>query len=394
MFKLIPLLPKGRIAMVRSVSGQSLAALSLLLSLFGAVGTHSANAAPAADTLDPAKLTPPTIVGRGPFGEAPSTADSVRLTADEETAAKAAHFKVGVVMQTLDIDWSKLVVQGITDTLKKYDAKLIGVTNPDFQVDKQVAQIGDMIQLHPQAIISIPVDNTATAEAYKNISKAGIKLILMHQVPQGLKYPEDYQAVISPDNQGNGQVAAEILAHYIPKGGTVGIVNYGVDFFTTNERTKRVKEWLKENRPDIKIKQVDFIDVTKVGDVAANFLTANPDVKGLFVVWDAPAMQVISALRGQDKNVPVTTIDLGNEAAIELAERGLIKGIAAQQPYDQGVAEAEAALKVLLGKQVPPWIVLPAVPVLPSNVLEAYKAVFHTAPPSELVAACKEGEAR
>jgi sporulation protein YlmC with PRC-barrel domain len=51
-------------------------------------------------------------------------------------------------------------------------------------------------------------------------------------------------------------------------------------------------------------------------------------------------------------------------------------------------------------KVVVPWgavglvIVLPAVPVLPSNVLEAYKAVFHTAPPSELVAACKEGEAR
>jgi ribose transport system substrate-binding protein len=390
------LIRKGRLtmAMVRStVSRGRIAALTITLSVCGAAGSHSADSA-GANALDPAKLIPPKIVGSGPFGEAPSTTDSVRLTADEEAAAKAAHFKVGVVMQTMDIDWSKLVVQGITDTLKKYDAQLLGVTNANFQVDTQVAQIGDMIQLHPQAIISIPVDNTATAEAYKNVGKAGIKLILMHQVPQGLKYPQDYQAVISPDNQGNGQVAAEMLAHYIAKGGTVGIVNYGVDFFTTNERTKRVKEWIKENRPDIKIKQVDFIDTTKVGDVAANFLTANPDVNGLFVVWDAPAMQVVSALRDQAKNIPVTTIDLGNEAAIELAQGGIIKGIAAQQPYDQGVAEAEAALKVLLGKQVPPWIVLPAVPVLPRNVLEAYQAVFHTAPPAELTAAYKKGEAK
>ena len=110
-------------------------------------------------------------------------------------------------------------------------------------------------------------------------------------------------------------------------------------------RTKRVKEWFKENRPDITLKQADFVDTTKAGDVAANFLTANPDVKGLFVVWDAPAMQVASALRAQALDIPITTIDLGNEAGIELAQCGLVKGIAAQQPYDQGVAEAEAAIQ-------------------------------------------------
>ena len=119
-------------------------------------------------------------------------------------------------------------------------------TNPSFRVDRQVAQIGDMIQLQPDAIISIPVDNTATAEAYKSIAEAGIKLILMHQVPQGLTYPDDYQAVISPDNQGNGQVAAQMLAAHIPQDGVVGIVDFGVDFFTTNERTRRVKSWFAE----------------------------------------------------------------------------------------------------------------------------------------------------
>src|SRR4051812_14893676 len=157
-------------------------------------------------------------------------------------------------MQTMDIDWSKLVVAGITDTLKKYDAELVGVTNPSFQADKQIAQIGDMIQLKPQAIISIPVDNTATAAAYKSISDAGIKLILMHQVPQGLQYPKDYQAVISPDNRGNGQVAAQILSAHIPDKGVVGVVDFGVDFFTTNERTKQVKEWFCKNRPDVTLK--------------------------------------------------------------------------------------------------------------------------------------------
>lgn len=362
-------------------------ALSLVISIGGTVAAY-AGGCDIANSLDPAKLVPPAIVGSGPFGEKPSTADSVKLTEEQAVKAKAAKFKVGVVMQTMDIDWSKLVVAGITDTLKKYNAELVGVTNPGFNSEKQIGQIGDMIQLKPQAIISIPTDNTATAAAYKSISQAGIKLILMHQVPNGLKYPADYQAVISPDNRGNGQVAAQILAAHIPDKGVVGIVDFGVDFFTTNERTKQVKDWFAKNRPDVTLKQVDFVDTTKAGDVAANFLTANPDINGLFVVWDAPAMQVASALRAQGKDLPIVTIDLGIEAGIELASCGLVKGIAAQQPYDQGVAEAEAAIQVLLGNQPPPWIVLPAMPVLPRNLTESYKMVFHQDPPAELKSAC------
>lgn len=364
--------------------------LSLLLSV-SSITLARAGGCDVSGKLDPAALVPPSIVGSGPYGEKPSTIDAVKLTPEQTAKAKSAKLRIGVVMQTMDIDWSKLVVAGISDTLKKNGVELVGVTNPSFQVDKQVAQIGDMIQLRPNAIISIPVDNTATAEAYKSIGKAGIKLILMHQVPSGLHYPEDYQAVISPDNQGNGQVAAEMLSAQIPSKGVVGIVDFGVDFFTTNERTRRVKAWFKQNRPDVTIKQVDFTDPSKAGDVAANFLTANPDISGLFVVWDAPAMQVASALRAQGKELPITTIDLGIEAGIELASCGLIKGIAAQQPYDQGVAEAEAAIQVLIGNQPPPWIVLPAVPVLPSNLTASYRRVFHEAPPPELAAACKRG---
>lgn len=340
------------------------------------------------DGLSIEALQPEGIVGHGPFGEEPATVDAVAITPEQSEAARVAGFRVGVVMQTMDIDWSQLVVQGITDTLEQNGVELVGVTDPGFQVDRQVAQIGDMIQLAPDAIISIPVDNTATAEAYQSIGEAGIKLVLMHQVPQGLEYPADYQAVISPDNRGNGQVAAQILAAHIPEGGVIGLVDFGVDFFTTNERTRQVEDWLAANRPDLEIRKVDFIDPSKAGDAAANFLTANPDVAGLFVVWDAPAMQVVSALRAQGLEIPVTTIDLGLEAAMEMAHCGRIVGLAAQDPYAQGVAEAEAAIQVLLGNQPPPWIVLPAMPVLPGNMTKSYATLTRTEPPAALVEAC------
>jgi len=380
-------------AAAASAAVASAPAASAAVASAAAAGSAAASAGTAvgcttANALDPVALTPPSVVSTSQFNEKPSTVDSVKLTDAQAAQATAGHFKIGIAMQTMNIDWSKLVVAGITDTLAKYGASVVSVTDPNFDPVKQTAQLGDMVTLHPNAVISMATDLTATAPAYKKIGQAGIKLILMHMVPKGLTYPADYQSVISPDNEGNGQVAAQILAQYIPQGGVVGIVNYGVDFFTTNVRTARFKAWMAANRPDIKLKQVDFIDPGKAGDAAANFLTANPDVQGIFAVWDAPAMQVASAERAQGKSLPITTIDLGNEVAIELAKCGLVKGLSAQQPYDQGVAEAEAALLTLIGQQPPSWIVLPSVPVLPKNVLQAYKLIWNTDPPKDLVDAC------
>jgi ribose transport system substrate-binding protein len=200
--------------------------------------------------------------------------------------------------------------------------------------------------------------------------------------------------MVSADSQGNGEIAAQTLANRIPKNGTMGIIGFGVDFFVTNERVTGLKRWLKANRPDIKLKQANFNDPDEADRIAQNFLTANPDIKGLFVVWDAPAMGAASSVRTVGKNIPITTIDLGLQVAVDMATKGgLIAGLGAQRPYDQGVAEARAAMRAIVGKNSPPWVGVQSLAVVPSNVLEAYKTVWHTAPPKELVDACKANPA-
>ena len=250
-----------------------------------------------------------------------------------------------------------------------------------------------MIQLKPDAIISIPVDDTATAEAYRKIGQAGIKLIMMDNVPKGLEYPGDYQGMVSSDNQGNGAVCAEALAKFIPQGGTVGVLDFGVDFFVTKERMKGFVDWMTANRPDIKIKTQEFLDPSKSGQDAGDFLTANPDIKGMFTEWEVPALAIDQAVRAQGKTMPIVAVNIASDVANELATGGNIKALGAQVPYDQGLAEADMAVKVLLGGTVPNWLAFPAVPVLQSNVLEAWKTVYHQDPSSQLVDACKATKA-
>jgi ribose transport system substrate-binding protein len=339
------------------------------------------------DCTNPTALEPKGIVGKGPNNEPAAGPDSVALSAEDAAKVKAGNLKVGLVFQFMN-DWSRDQIAGLTATFDKYGVKLIGTTEAQFKVPKQIADLENMITLKPDGIISIPVDDVAMGPTYAKVAKAGIKLVFMDNAAKGLSYPHDYQSVISADSQGNGQIAAKILSCSIPENGTIGIVDFGITFFVTNERTKGVKDWFAANRPDVKIKQANFTDPNKAGDVAANFVTANPDVQGIFAVWDGPASGVIAALRAQGKVLPVTTIDLGDQAAVSIAEGTYLKGLGAQRPYDQGVAEALALMNALIGKTPPAWIGVPSLAVTQSNVNEAYRTVWKKDPPKEAAAAC------
>ncbi len=49
--------------------------------------------------------------------------------------------------------------------------------------------------------------------------------------------------------------------------------------------------------------------------------------------------------------------------------------------------EAKLAGYGLLGKEAPVYVALPALPVTRDNILEAWDAVYHAAPPEDLAAA-------
>lgn len=354
------------------------------------------SAAPAADgdplaAVDASTLIPAEIVGIGPYGEKSAAIDAATLTSEEETQIKAKGLKVGIVMQTMDIEWSTEQVRGITDQVTKLGGSVIGVCDGAWSVETQSACVDNMITQQPDAIISIPVDDVGMAPSYAKISEAGIKLIFIDNVAKDLKFPQQYQGVVTSDNQGNGALAAKALAEYIPQDGVVGVLDFGVDFFVTKERMRGFKAWMEANRPDITVKTAEFQDPAKSGDDAANFLTANPDVQGMFTEWEVPAMGIISALRAQGKEMPITVVNVASDIALDLASGGMVKAIGAQRPYDEGIAEANLAARAVLGGENPPYLAFPATPFLRNNVLSAWKDVYKSDAPQAIQDACASG---
>ena len=108
------------------------------------------------------------------------------------------------------------------------------------------------------------------------------------------------------------------------------------------------------------------------------------------MVWDAPALEVLSAVRAQGSNVPIATIDLGQQLAANIAQGANIVGVGAQRLSDQAKAEAHAMMLALIGEKTPSYIAAPALAVSKANLLASYETVFDAKSSADLVTACQK----
>lgn len=330
------------------------------------------------------------IKSTGPNGETATPATSLSLTDEEIQKIRDGGYKAGISFHYGGNDWSAAQLQGLTAAFNALGIEIVATTDADFSAEQQVADIETIMAKNPDILVSIPTDATATADAYQRAADAGAKIVFMDNIPAGFTAGENYISCVSADNYGNGIIAADLIGEALNGEGKIGVVFYDVDFFVTNQRLEAFEATMAEKYPNIEIvAKMGFQDEGACDVVADAMLTQHPEVQAIFAHWDIPCEGVLSSLRAAGRSdILLSTIDLGNNVAIEIAE-GNILGLGAQLPYDQGVAEAMLAAYALLGKETPDYVAVPAKRVDQTNVLQAYTDVYHVDPPQALVDAAK-----
>lgn len=333
------------------------------------------------------------IRSTGPNGETAVNADTLSLTDEQKEEIRGMGLTAAISMHYGGNDWATAQIQGLTDTFEDLGIELLTTTDANFSAEQQVSDIENIMTLDPDILISIPVDATASADAYMRAAEAGITIVFMDNCPVGMTAGEDYVSVVSADNYGNGCIAAEILGETLGGEGDVGMVYYDADFFVSNQRDQGFKDTMAEKYPDINIvTEQGFTDENGCSEQGDAILTQYPNINGIYASWDIPMEGVLSSVRAaaMEGQIALTTIDLGNNIALEIAN-GTVAGLGAQMPYDQGVAEATLAAMSILGEECPSYVAVPAKRVDSENVLDAYEDVYHTEAPDWLVSA-KNGE--
>lgn len=357
--------------------------IAFLLILLFATGCGSdlavnKEAAKKTDGKDEIVLDENDIKSTGPNGEKAVPASSLTLTDEEIEKLKAGNYSAAISFHYAGNDWSSAQQKGLEDTFRKYGINIVGTTDANFSVEKQVSDLETLTALNPDVMISIPTDATATSDAFKRVSDQGIKLVFMDNVPDNFVAGENYVGSVSADNYGNGVIAAELIGEKLQGKGKIGIVHYDVDYFVTNQRLEAFEKTIKTAYPDIEIiAKTGFSDVNQSAEVADAMLTQNPDLEAIFAIWDIPAEGVLSSLTAAGReDIFVSSIDLGDNIAKEIA-KGKVLGVGAQLPYDQGVAEATMAAYALLGKETPSYVAVPATKVERNTIVTGYEMVYH-----------------
>ena len=343
----------------------------------------------AAALMEPLPLSPTGQVVPGyPEGAPASTADIFTFTDEDVAKLKDGKFTAGLVMHTMDAGWPALQVAGITNTLNEFGIEVVATTDAKFQPGQQISDLEQMIARAPDVIFSIPIDPQSQSSAYKKAAAAGIKLVFMDNVPVDMTPGTDYVTVVASDNEKNAYFAAQELVAAIGGEGQVGVITLVYDYYYSVAARKAGALKAFAEHPGINVAEVGTFDSPeKAYGVATAMMTANPDLKGVFVAWDTPAQQVVAAAKTLGRDLIITTNDIAQDSALNVA-RGEILAIGAQQPYDQGVAEAKAAAYALLGKDVPPYISVPTLRVKKANLLSALEQVTKEPAPASVVELC------
>ena len=324
------------------------------------------------------------VIGKGPFGERTVSPEELTISTEEAEKLRSSNYKVAISFHYGGTAWARLYENGIRNIFDKYGISIISTTDARFDPLLQVVQLEGLRLQQPDAIIAIPVDDEVTAKKFQSISEE-VKLIFMSNVPEGME-KNQYASCVSVNERENGQNAALLLGNYFKneKDVKIGFIGHGAQFYGTHLRDAVANEVIRTNFQNIEIvNEKYFYKIENTYEVCKEMLTANPEIKGLYISWDRPTLEAIKALKELNReDVSIFTFDLDNEIATYLAKEEMVKGLSTQRPYQQGIAVGLATAKALLGKEHYKYIGVPPYVVESKNLLKAWKDItLEPAPP-------------
>lgn len=368
-------------AITRRTRGSALTA-ALLAAALVLAGCSSNGSDSEAASASGAK---PSLEFAGPNGEKPESLDALKLTDDEAAKVRAGKYRAAFVWHTSS-EYVSAVEKGARKQFEDLGIKVVSSTQADFDAATQANNVQSVMALDPDIVVTIAVDATSAAKAFKPVVDAGKTLVVMTTPPAGYKAGKDFVSIVTESLTDAGRANAEILGDALGKKGKIGYIYYDADFWFTQQRDQAFLDWTGFSYPDIDVVAKEgFADEARTEEVATAMLTRHPDIKGIYVSWATAAQGVVSALRNAGRSdVKVVTNDLDATLGADMTDGGNVIGMVGNGSLDIGRGLAISAAYGVLGKPAPSLVASPPVKVTKDNVAEAWKADYGTKPPASV----------
>ena len=233
----------------------------------------------------------------------------------------------------------------------------------------QVAIVDDLINRQVTGILVAPSDQNAMVPVIERAHRSGIPLIIFDSGANA----ENYVSYVATDNYGGGVLAARRMAEILGEKGEVAMVGVLPGSASGVARENGFRETLEKEFPEVKLVafQYGMADRAKSLAVAEDFLTAHPDLDGIFGSAEPGSIGAVQAVknRGLAGKVKIIGFDT-SPTLVEDLESGVIDSLVMQDPFTMAYRAFKTLEEKLEGGTPPRRINLPPVLATSENFRE------------------------
>jgi ribose transport system substrate-binding protein len=257
---------------------------------------------------------------------------------------------------------------GAEDAARKMN---VGITwsGPDRETDygRQIQIVDVMIARRVDGLAISATDDQALIGPLQRVRQAGIPVTIFDSA-LGI---ENYVSLVATDNYGAGCTAARLLATLLPGAGTVAMLMQKPGGVSTELRERGFEETLEREFPRLRIvaRQFGMGDRARSMAAAENFLTARPDLAGIFASSEASSIGSIRAIRSRrlSGKIKLITFDV-SDIHLEALRDGTADVMLVQDAFRIGYETVKSLADKLNGRIPTRRIEIPARAVLKGDL--------------------------
>jgi ribose transport system substrate-binding protein len=286
----------------------------------------------------------------------------------------------------LDLPFWRYLSKGIEAAAKKggYSYQALDSHN---SADTQLKNAQDAIARGVAGIAISPTDSSTAPSVLALAARAHIPVVV---ADIGTNSGEYVSFVISDNKEGAHGVGQALAAALKEKGwtdGSVGLITISQARKNGQARTGGFRDALKEAgiAKEAGLQQMQSYTADETFKFTQDMLTANPDMRGMFIQTDQPTIGALRAIKAghREGTLLVAAFD-GIPDFVDLLKKGEIVASGMQQPYLMGEKSGESLISALTGGKPEKEILVPIVIATSKNIDQILPTIKQTVFANEL----------
>jgi ribose transport system substrate-binding protein len=286
----------------------------------------------------------------------------------------------------LDLPFWRYLSKGIEAEAKKGGYSYTALDSHN-SAATQLKNAQDAIARGVAGIAISPTDSSTAPSVLALAARAKIPVVV---ADIGTNSGDYVSFIISDNHQGAFGVGEAVAAALKEKGwtdGSVGLITISQARKNGQARTAGFREAMKNAgiTKEAGLQQMQSYTADETFKFAQDMLTANPEMRGMFIQADQPTLGAVRSVRAahRDGTLVIGAFD-GIPEFIDLLKKGEIVATGMQQPYLMGEKSGEALVAALKGETPEKQITVPIVIVTSKNVNELLPTIKQTVFANEL----------